>query len=276
MYKISAIMDNYTGHRHCKAEHGLSYFIETPEFKMLFDTGQSGMTVENADALSIPLDEIKYLVLSHGHYDHTGGLKAVLERKNPLDIIAHPDIFLERYYKKPNNEEIENISNPFSREELEKMGANFILTDEPFFLQQNMFTSGEIKRNSPYTSNKNLYKIEDGKLSEDLIWDDQAIYIKHDNKLNIICGCSHSGIINVIQQGIESTGLDQINLLMGGLHLFLTKEGTFKDIVYELNTFNIKGIGISHCTGIHSMPFMQENIASEISYFGIGDTILID
>jgi 7,8-dihydropterin-6-yl-methyl-4-(beta-D-ribofuranosyl)aminobenzene 5'-phosphate synthase len=275
MYKITALIDNYTGARDCFAEHGLSYFVETPNFNLLFDTGQTESVINNAEKLGIDLKHIHFIVLSHGHYDHTGGLKSVLTKVSPVKIIAHPDIFIQRYHVDPYTNKKIDISNPFSKDELEALGAEFILTEETYFFDQHIYTTGTIARSIPYTAHKNMYKQNGNALTEDTINDDLALIIVHNRTLNIICGCSHAGILNIVKYATEISGLKKINLLIGGFHFQDSSSTELKDVLYELNRFNIKDIAISHCTGIQSLETIKDNVASFTKYFGIGDSISI-
>lgn len=272
MYKITAIMDNYTNNVNCFGEHGLSIYIETPKDTILFDTGNTENISHNADMLNLYLKKIDYLILSHGHYDHCGGIKAILKNKMPLTIIAHPDIFTERFGKRDNK--LVNISNPFSREELETNGAKFILTKSSYKFSKNIFTTGEVKRTHKSCA-ANMQKKIDDKLVEDAVNDDISLIIIHNQQINIICGCSHAGILNIVEQAKEMTGLKAINYLIGGLHFFKMGNDELKDTLYELNKHDIRNIAISHCTGIHTLKTITDNMASNVSYFGVGDSILI-
>ena len=233
MFKITGIIDNYVSHKQCFGEHGLSFYIETPDKTILFDTGQTENILHNIEKLNIALDNIEFVVLSHGHYDHTGGLKAILRKKSPLKVIAHPDIFVERYHIDPEKKDSVNISNPFSMQDLENAGAEFILTDKPYCFNDKTFTSGYIKRVSPYTSHKNMYLSSQGKMSPDSVNDDLVLIIIHDQSLNIICGCSHSGILNIVNHAIEITGISSINYIIGGLHFMNTDKNELNDILYD-------------------------------------------
>lgn len=272
MYKITAIVDNYTNHRECFGEHGLSYYIKTPNSSILFDTGHTENISHNANKLNLSLKNIDCIMLSHGHYDHCGGLKTVLKTKSPLNIIAHPDIFVERYGKEDNK--LVNISNPFSREELESLGAKFILTKSSYKFNDNIFTTGEVKRTHKSCAANMQKKIED-KLIEDQVNDDLSLIITYNQQINIICGCSHAGILNIVEQAREMTGLKIINQIIGGLHFFKMDKDELNDTLYDLNKHDIRNIAISHCTGVHTLKTISDNLASNVSYFGIGDSILI-
>ncbi|MGD9580522.1 MAG: MBL fold metallo-hydrolase, partial [Vampirovibrionia bacterium] len=272
MYKITGLIDNYTSHYECFAEHGLSYYIETPDTTILFDTGSTSNIINNADKLNLSLSKIDYLLLSHGHYDHCGGIKEVLKKKSPLKIIAHPDIFVERYSK--HDDGMVKISNPFTKEELEETGAQFNLTKESYKFNDNLFTTGEVKRTHKSCA-PNMQKVIDNKYIKDTVLDDLSLIITDSEQINIICGCSHSGILNIVEQAINLTGLNTINYIIGGLHFYNMDENELKDTLYELNNYDIRNIAISHCTGINTLSIISDNMASNISYFGISDTIVI-
>ncbi|MFZ5647411.1 MAG: MBL fold metallo-hydrolase [Bacillota bacterium] len=124
-------------------EWGLSLLVETAGKKILFDTGERGNLVANAKALKIDLGSVDALVVSHGHYDHTGGMAAFLNLRGRLPVYAHPGLFA-LHHSSPDNPRYIGI--PFNRGELEKMGAEFILTKDPAEIFKGIWLSGEIPR----------------------------------------------------------------------------------------------------------------------------------
>jgi len=126
------------------AEWGLSILIETDDMNILLDTGKSISVSHNADTLGIDLSKIDKIVLSHGHYDHTGGLREILRKmKKEVEIIAHPDIWAVKYSRREDQPD-RYIGIPFQRQELESLGANFNLTTKPVKITDNIMTTGEI------------------------------------------------------------------------------------------------------------------------------------
>jgi len=141
--RITTLCENTTDNIDVMAEFGWSVFIEYDGFKILFDTGLDISVCRNADALGIDLRRIDKIVLSHGHPDHTGGLRQVLQRiDRPIEIIAHPDIWAIRHKHKPDGEIYNGI--PFQREALESLGAIFRLSAQPVSITDNIVTTGEI------------------------------------------------------------------------------------------------------------------------------------
>ena len=124
-------------------EWGLSILVEMDGATVLLDAGRGFSTAYNADSLGINLSKVDKIVLSHGHYDHTGGLREVLRRmKSQVEIIAHPDIWQAKYAQR-GEKSYQFIGLPFAREELESIGASFNLSREPVFINEHVVTTGE-------------------------------------------------------------------------------------------------------------------------------------
>jgi len=178
---ITTLSENMvSARRGLLAEWGLSFLVEVDGLNILLDAGQGGSTVQNADALGVDLSQIDKIVLSHGHYDHTGGLQQVLNRmKKEIEIIAHPEIWALKYAHRPREDRYDYIGIPFCLEELESLGASFNLTAEPVWLTDNIVTSGEIPMLTEYEEiASNLCVREGEEFSIDPLGDDQATFYK--------------------------------------------------------------------------------------------------
>jgi 7,8-dihydropterin-6-yl-methyl-4-(beta-D-ribofuranosyl)aminobenzene 5'-phosphate synthase len=254
-------------------EHGLSILIEG-EKKILFDTGQSISAVRNADTLGIDLKDIDTLVLSHGHHDHTGGLKEVLMRTGSVDVIAHPDIFQRKYAKRPNERE-RYIGIPFLREKLENMGARFELHRDPVGLKD-LMTSGEIERRTNFEEvEKYLYVKEGNTERRDELLDDQALAIETEEGLFVILGCAHAGIINTLEHFVEITGEHRIYGVIGGTHLAHASDKQLKETIKALKNYDIKKIGVSHCTGMRASMILANEFKEKFFLNNAGSVIEI-
>ena len=142
--QITTLSENTAGARWLLGELGLSILVETDEASILFDTGQSISASHNAELLGIDLSQVDKIVLSHGHYDHTGGLRQVLRQiGKEIEIIAHPDIWAAKFSRRAG-QEAEYIGIPFHRQTLESLGAHFTLTTEPVRISGNIMTTGTI------------------------------------------------------------------------------------------------------------------------------------
>ncbi|MDY6965249.1 MAG: MBL fold metallo-hydrolase [Halobacteriota archaeon] len=273
--RITTLSENTAGKRPkgLLAEYGLSILVEADERKILFDTGQKKSAVNNAAILGIDLSDIEKIVLSHGHFDHTGGLKSVLEKTGEIEIIAHPDIFQKKYAKFGKKKTYIGI--PDSREELEESGANFKLTKEPTKIGD-ITATGEVDQKNDFEKiDKNLYVQEGDDLRSDELLDDQALAIKTDKGLFIVLGCAHRGMINNIEQAKNITGEDRVYGVIGGTHLIAADKVQMDETVKALKKYDIQKIGVSHCTGPKASSRLADEFGEKFFYNNAGSVIEI-
>ena len=160
--KITTLSEN-SANSGFLAEWGLSMVVEVEGLKVLFDTGSGHAALHNAQILGVDLSTVDCIVLSHGHYDHTGGLREVLRRTGPKKVIGHPDIWQHKYARPPGQKE-RYVGIPFVREGLESLGASFTLSKEPIKLSDRIMTTGEIPLTTDYEdTDPDLYFKENGK-----------------------------------------------------------------------------------------------------------------
>jgi 7,8-dihydropterin-6-yl-methyl-4-(beta-D-ribofuranosyl)aminobenzene 5'-phosphate synthase len=217
-----------------EGEHGLSFLIEN-EKNILFDVGPSDVFLRNAKKLGINIDNIDFIVLSHGHYDHGNGLKFIKNKK----LICHPGCFIKRYRKKDDS----YVGLPITEEEAKK-NFKLILSKEPYTISENIFFLGEIPRKNDFEAKKTTFHKE-GK-ENDFIMDDSALAIKSKKGLIVVTGCSHSGICNIIEYAKKVTKLEKVYAVVGGFHLLEVDEITNKTIEY-MKKEKIEKIYPSHC-----------------------------
>jgi len=251
-------------------EHGFSVFVEMEDFCFLFDTGQGKALINNALALKKDLRTIKFLYLSHGHYDHTGGLAELLKIKAPLDIYAHPDIFLERYWMKGGVKKYIGI--PFTKAYLEGLGARFIFHREFQEIAKNVFSSGEVPRKTPFEKIDKEMKVKIGEeeFVQDELLDDYSLAIKTKKGLVIILGCAHSGIVNIINHFVEKTGVDKIYAVLGGTHLGFASEEQLEETLKVLKEYEIEKLGASHCTGLSAAGRLFGSLGERFFFASVG------
>ena len=244
--KITVLVENNTRiDNYLLAEPALSLLIELEGRKILFDTGYSDVFLKNARTLGIDLTDITDIVLSHGHDDHTGGLRYIKPNK-AVKLTAHPAIFDEKvdpygiaYGCPVSNEYLENKFN------LNLTNGIYNLTSELIFL-------GEIENNK----------------SDDI--DDSALVYVMQDKLFIITGCSHSGIINIINYAKKVTGINQIYGVLGGLHLLNVSDDILRELGEYFRSENIEYLAPCHCCDLRSKivlshkNFIQEVCAGDI------------
>jgi 7,8-dihydropterin-6-yl-methyl-4-(beta-D-ribofuranosyl)aminobenzene 5'-phosphate synthase len=281
--KIVTLIENLVYESKLKGEHGLSFLIKTDKYKILFDTGQTGSVVDNANILGENLEDVDFIVLSHGHYDHTGGLERVLEINNTAKIIMKKEIFQKKYSNSGNN--MKEIG--FKLKNNYKIYPNeFIFLEDDYDLGDGIKIITKIDKYTDFEKNKNmLFTLDGNKYVTDEFSDELFLTIEKDEKLNIITGCSHNGIINIIKSAINNSDLYDINLVLGGTHLSNVK---IKDIeskkindkkiertIEELKKIKINNIYTGHCTGIDGFIKLKNELKSNVSYSYTGVKISI-
>ncbi len=232
---ITVLTDNFAG-PYFLAEHGLSFLIEFNDNKTLLDVGATDVFLKNAQKLNISIDEVKNIVLSHGHWDHGNGLK-FLKNKN---LITHPNSFIKRY-RRSNNEYL-GLNRNFDQL---NQRFNIFRSIEPLEISKNMIFLGEIERKFDFEKWKTPYIEQSG--DDDYIRDDSAIAIIDNSELVLIAGCSHSGICNIVEYAKKVTGVSKVKAVLGGFHLKNINDRTLKTINY-LKKLDLKYLYPSHCT----------------------------
>jgi 7,8-dihydropterin-6-yl-methyl-4-(beta-D-ribofuranosyl)aminobenzene 5'-phosphate synthase len=196
-------------------------------------------------------------VLSHGHRDHTGGLREVLMRmKKNVEIIAHPDIWAAKYSRRGKNRE-QFSGLPFRRELLENLGARFNMTRKPVHLTERFLTTGEIPMLSEYEDiDSGLFDKETGEMLPDELKDDLSLVIDADYGLVVILGCAHHGIINTLKQARKLTGKELIYAAIGGTHLLNASRERLVKTAADLKSLGVQYLGVSHCTGFEASAYL--------------------
>lgn len=247
--KITTLSENTANHGFI-AEWGLSILVEVDGTSILMDTGWGFSAVYNAQLLGVDFDSINTIVISHGHRDHTGGLRDILRRKrNAVNIIAHPDMWASKYTRIDARDEYSGV--PFNRESLESAGARFILSKEPVHISDNIMTSGEIPMVSGYEIIEGNLLVKNGdSFRPDPLADDLALIIKTDYGLVVILGCAHRGMVNTLRHAQKLTDQELVYAVIGGTHLYRASPERINKTVDDLKEIGVQKIGVSHCTGL--------------------------
>lgn len=256
-------------------EHGFACHLQTPAGDYLFDTG-SGLGIEtNARLLNLDLGALKGIILSHGHYDHVGGLKQVLAHTGPIDVYAHPDLFTERVSTAAAQPR--SIGVPHSRSELEQLGARFHFNRAPVELTEELLISGEIPRVTSFEQgDSNLCRVDaDGSFHPDPLADDQSLFIRTEKGLTVLLGCAHAGLINILEQARHLTGEQKIHCVLGGTHLMFYDEAQLEQTLQRLDGYAIDKLGAAHCTGLSRAARLAAHYGERFFFATVGSSVAV-
>jgi len=272
--RISVLRDNECHTPALKPGHGLALLVETPETTFLLDTGDSPETWENAEVMGCDLSKVQCVVLSHGHYDHTGGLEQLLELVGGLPIIAHPGVFVRRYAVEPDGTRRE-IGPQKTQAEYEALGAEFILSEDPLFIGPGLLTSGQVPRSARAAHREPRLMIEqDGELVPDPFDDDLSVVVQLPYGIIILTGCAHSGLRNIARQCVRASGCENVRAFVGGTHLMGSEDVEVREVARQLHLIALDQIVPLHCTGRQGMTLLDKYFDGETLHAGTGDSVL--
>lgn len=253
--KLRVLVDNNTYiDQYYLGEPAVSYYIEDEDTCLLLDVGYSDIFIKNAAALGVDLEKIDTIVISHGHDDHTRGLKYYFqEQHGDISIVAHPDAFKE----KKIGDMI--ISSPILEDEL-KQKCKLLLSREPVQVSRNITFLGEIPEVNDFEKRRSIGKQIVGEyIEDDYVMDDSALVYRCPQGIYIITGCSHSGICNIIEYAKEVCNDNRVLGIIGGLHLFEVTERVYKTIEY-LKQYDMKELYPCHCTSFAVRAEMHKEL----------------
>lgn len=273
-FQITVLMENSAAQEPLAEEHGLSLLVEGADRRVLYDTGASPRFLNNARALGVSLNPLDALVLSHGHYDHTGGTAALLgEGIRPDVICLGPAFFEERYARKPTG--LTEIGAAVSRRALESSGALVrVLEEEPLELGPGLWAmSGftceeELERPAP-----KLLRRRRGRLETDTFSDETALVLETEEELAVLSGCAHVGVISMCQRVSRHFGRP-VTTFVGGTHLADCGEERIRYTGARLRELGVRRLGACHCTGAQAEAYFLEHFSGFAPVHG-GARILV-
>jgi len=276
-----------SGRTICRAHHGLSLLLTAhvgdETRTLLFDAGPDGSTfLQNAAILGVDFGAIDAVALSHGHWDHGGGLLAAVEaigqRRSAFNCYLHPGMFAQRGSKRPDGSMFvfELLPDPA---QLTKVGANVVVTREPQTVADVFTLSGEIPRVTPYEVGLpgHVRRSSDERTWESdlLIMDERFVSVHVKGKGTMVfSACSHAGIVNVLKHARDVSHA-RLYGAMGGLHLSGSTEAIIPDTVRDLKAFGLQLFAPGHCTGWRALTAMAREFGDELAPSAVGKRYLL-
>jgi len=272
-WKITVLCENTVAGAGLLAEHGFSAFVETPEGNILFDTGQGFSLLHNALRLKKDLGQVEQVVLSHGHFDHTGGLMMFLGAYGPHDIVAHPDVLRERFRLAPmgDGEAPLSIGVPWPEAYLTTRGAKLVYRSSFEEIARDVFITGEVPRKTPFETGDPKFVVRNGDgWAPDAFLDDYSLILKTPRGLVILLGCAHAGLINILEHAIAQTGEDRICAILGGTHLGFSPDSQLEGTLQALKGYKIELLATSHCTGQRPVARLAAEFGQRFAFGNVG------
>jgi len=270
-FRITILCENTVGSlAGTMGEHGFSVLIEPSDgAPILFDTGQGLTLLHNAERMRKDLSKVENVVISHGHYDHAGGLMPLLGVSGPLKVYGHPCIFRQRHRVKDTGE-CYPIGMPSSREELEAAGASFELSKEFREIAPSVYLTGEVPRVTSFEKgDQGLYCDCTGQ-ELDNTPDDQSLILETEKGLVIILGCCHAGLVNTLEHIAYVTGRRDIHAIIGGTHLGFCGQDQVEQTIAAIKALGIKKLAASHCTGFAASARLSRELPKEFQVAMVG------
>ena len=244
-----------------RPEHGLALWLQGPDLALLLDCGSGETLQHNAEQLAIPLAACQRVILSHGHYDHSGGLVAFWAQGGECPILAHPDALLPRYSHHPDKP-VRGIGMP--RALVARLSAlaesQRQWRTKPEKLTAYLGTSGEIPRHDPYEDVGGPFFLDESGQTADRLQDDQALWLSTPRGLVILLGCCHAGLINTLQHLQRITGIQRVAGIIGGVHLLHAGEARLAHTLQFLRDCSPDFIWLGHCSGKAVMTRLRHEL----------------
>ena len=272
---IKTLVENTSISKDFDSEHGLSLFIETNGRKILFDVGASELFLKNAKKLNVNISDVDYLIISHGHCDHGGGLRMFLKENTKAEVFIQCFAF-EKYHALCPNDTLEFIG---LEEEL-KQNRQIVFTSDRFFISKGIQVfSNTIQRELRPKSNSGLLIEQNGQMMNDTFAHEQNLIIEEEGKMLLVTGCAHNGIVNILKHFHDLKGR-MPDYVIGGFHLSSRSSGENENFetIDKISRFliDIKAKYYTcHCTGLEPYNRLKAVMGDSIDYLSAGSEITI-
>ncbi len=271
--RITTLADNCVfGKLKVFGEHGLSMFVEVNGHRILFDTGTGRTLLNNAKEIGVELKDAEFIIISHGHGDHMGGLEGVLNYTGGKRVYVGSGAFDTKVLMK-NGEYVP--SKMKSREDYEAMGAQFTEREQSIELFEDVWLIGPIERKKisedPMAGKR--FRLCKGEYVEETFPEEQALAINTAEGLVLVLGCTHNGLENTVDEAMRVTGAKRLHSIIGGLHLVGVSEKRLAEASEYLRSVGVENMVSCHCTGQRELAIMYRHLGEKCRFNCVGDNL---
>ena len=275
--KITTLIENNSDDKgQLLFEHGLSLYIEADGKKILFDTGQSGDFIKNAKALNKNLNELDFCMISHGHYDHSGGFEKLVSEVDKFPPFIVGEEFFKPKYKTLDTSVYKFNGNSFNEEFITKNQiALRKVKEDMIYLTKHIIIFHHFSRYTDYEKRNSRFCLkENADYIPDNFDDEISLGIITEKGLVVIVGCSHVGIVNILKTISRRVNI-QIYAVVGGTHLVEAEEARMQKTIDAFKEMKIQLIAVSHCTGEEGIHLISQKLKEQFIYNNTGKVIEI-
>jgi 7,8-dihydropterin-6-yl-methyl-4-(beta-D-ribofuranosyl)aminobenzene 5'-phosphate synthase len=255
------------------AEHGMACWIEYGQKRILFDCGQGLVLVSNAYRLQTPIYKADAIVLSHGHYDHTGGLAEVANRNPRAILFAHPECRAQKYIRRLDGTPRDVGMPESARRTLASRASTWVPTPAAQSVVDSLRVTGAIPRVTEFEDTGGPFYLDPEGNQPDPLIDDQALFFDTDQGTVVVLGCAHAGVINTLLHVQQLTGGRPIHAVLGGMHLIQASRERLERTIEQFRELQVRRLGPAHCTGTRATAALWNAFPDRCLDFHVGSQL---